>query len=136
MNDTLTVNAIVPANITGDDLDGTARSFPRVASKSLNDVSRQSLHVNSLSPTVLRVAQTPRSSKNPQQRSLFELKQVRARLDAQSNPISYDESKVGTTLTLTPGVTLAEARVDYALHVGAMMANNMALFDELYNGAL
>lgn len=133
MNDTVTSNAVVLANITGDDLDATTRSFPRIASKSNSDVLRQSLHVGSTSPTQLRVAHQEIKGTS-QTRSLIGLRQQYARVDGSGNVIATDECHVNVTLQTDRGrVTLTEAKTVIALLLGTLVANNGAMIDALYN---
>lgn len=133
MNDTVTSNAIVLANITGDDLDATPRSFPRIASKSNSDVLRQSLHVGSTSPTQLRVAHQEVKGTS-QTRSLIGLKQQYARVDGLGNVIATDECLVNVTIQSDRGrVTLAETKTVVALLLGTLTASSGAMIDALYN---
>lgn len=133
MNDTVTSNAIVLANITGDDLDATSRSFPRIASKSNSDVLRQSLHVGSTSPTQLRVAHQEVKGTS-QTRSLIGLKQQYARVDGLGNVIATDECLVNITIQSDRGrVTLAETKTVVALLLGTLTASSGAMIDALYN---
>lgn len=133
MNHTVTSNAIVLANITGDDLDATSRSFPRIASKSNSDVLRQSLHVGSTSPTQLRVAHQEVKGTS-QTRSLIGLKQQYARVDGLGNVIATDECLVNITIQSDRGrVTLAETKTVVALLLGTLTASSGAMIDALYN---
>jgi len=136
MNDTLSVKKILTNTIDAGELDSTVRSFPRVASPKLNDALRQSLHVGALSPTVIRVAHTPRSKGNTIQRSLFSLQQTLTRLDVGSNPIGSTSFKAGLTSEIPSDVTLAEYREGVALLIGALLENDGAMITAIYNGEL
>jgi hypothetical protein len=134
MDDTITAHAIVPANVTGSVLSSTARSFPRVASPKMGEALRQSLHVDTRSPCVLRIAHVPRGQKSTNQLSLFETTQTLARLDAQNNVVGYDIIKVSTKVTLPAGVTLAEYQAVSDLHHGALLENSGSIRNALFNG--
>lgn len=134
MNDTLSIKAYLPATIDAAELDSTTRTFPRIASASINDTRRQSLHVSSLSPTVLRIAHTPRTAKNLVQKSLFSVDQTLTRLDASSNPIGTTKFKVGFITEIPADVTLAEWQAAKNLLIGALIESSGALADAIYNG--
>lgn len=133
MNDTLSVKEISTSTLDAANFPGTARSFPRVVSQN-SEYLRQSLHIGATSPTVLRVAHQPRSTKSTVQRSLFGIRQTLARLDAQSNPISYDQFDVNFQTVLPQGVTEAEFLTSAKLCIGALLENDGALLKQIYNG--
>lgn len=133
MNDTLLVKKILTSTIGTSQLDATVRSFPRVASSSYSDQSRQSLHVGTMSPTVLRVAHVLRSNKNAKQRSLFQIKQTLTRLDASSNPIKVTDFDVAIQTNIPADVTQAEWLEAFALLIGAILDSDAALAKALFN---
>jgi len=136
MNDTVTAHKLVSANITGSVVDGTARSFPRVASNSNVEAIRQSLHVSSVSLTVLRVSHQPRKLVNGMQRSLCAIDQTLSRLDATSNVISTSKFKVAFQTDIPSDVTLTEWREAVYLLIGILTESNGAVLDALYNSEL
>lgn len=136
MNDSLTVHTLVGAQVTGAVVDATARTFPRVASRSSSDSLRQSLHVGSLSPTIIRIAHQPVKGTS-ETRSLFGLKQTLGRVDGTANPIGSDNIQINMTSQLDKSrVTLAEYRTAVYLWAGALLENNGALIDSQYNGEM
>lgn len=136
MNDTITAHKLVSANITGSVVDSTARSFPRVASNSGTEALRQSLHVSSVSPCVLRISHQPRKSADGMQRSLCAIDQTLARLDASSNVISTSRFKVALQTDIPSDVTLTEWREAVYLLIGSLTESNGAVLDAIYNGEL
>lgn len=133
MNDTLTVHKLVAANITGSVVDATARSFPRVSSTNNSEEHRQSLHINSVSPTVIRIAHQPRKSDLDVQRSLCATDQTFARLDAQSNVISTSKATFGTQTNIPSDVTEAEWLELAYLHIGLLTENSGAVLKAIFN---
>lgn len=112
------------------------RTFPRIASPSLNDTRRQSLHVGALSPCVIRVAHTPRTAKQNVQRSLVSIEQTLGRVDAQSNPIGSTKVSIALQCNIPSDVTLTEFREAFALLVGALLESDAALVTSVYNAEL
>lgn len=121
------------STISATQLPGSARSFPRVVSAQ-NDYRRQSAHIGSLSPTVVRIAHQPRTAKSDLQRSLFAVDQTLGRLDASSNPIGKSTFKVALQCDIPSDVTLAEYRTAMGLLLGALLESNGALVTAIYNG--
>ena len=136
MVDTITAQKILTNTIDSGELDATVRSFPRTVSPSVNDAKRQSIHLGSLSPTVLRVAHTARSSTNKKQRSLMQIQQQLTRLDALSNPVSVTAFDIAIQTNIPADVTQAEWLEAFSLLIGALLAGDAALAKALYNGEL
>lgn len=135
MNDTLTPKDLVFSTISATQLPGAARSFPRVQSTvGSREHRRQSTHVGSLSPTVIRVNHEPRKRGVGFMRSLFGIEQTLTRLDANSNPIGVTSFKTNFQNDIPADVTLNEFRAGVAILMGALLENNGALIDAMYNG--
>jgi len=133
MNDTLSIKALAINTVGATQLPGTALSFPRVASTTSGTHLRQNTAIGSLSPTVLRVAHQPRTTKSPVQRSLIAIDQTLTRVDALSNPIGEDKITFASQCNISKGVTKAEFRAAAAIHFGAMLATDGELLDAMYN---
>lgn len=136
MNDTVAAHKLVSANITGSVVDGTARSFPRVASPSGSEALRQSLHISSVSPTSFRVSHQPRKSSTDVQRSLCAVDQTLARVDTSSNIISTSKFKVAFQTDIPSDVTLAEWREAVYLLLGILTETDGAVLNAIYNKEL
>lgn len=135
MNDTLAVKDLVMSTIGATQLPGSARNFPRVASKRATEYLRQSSHISSLSPTVIRVAHNPRSNDaGSKQRSLIAVDQTLTRLDASSNPVSSTSFKVAFQCDIPSDVTLAEYRTAVSTLLGALLESDGALVTSMYYG--
>lgn len=133
MNDTLSIKELSTSTLDAANFPGTARSFPRVVSQT-SEYLRQSTHVGDLSPCLLRIAHQPRSAKSNVQRSLIGIRQTLARLDAQSNPISYDQLDVNFQFVKPQGITEAEYLTAAKLLVGALLESDGALLKQMFNG--
>jgi hypothetical protein len=133
MNDTITAHKLVSANITGSVVDATARSFPRVIGSNSSEALRQSLHIGSMSPSVVRIAHQPRKSDVDVQRTLCALDQTLARLDAQSNVISTTRASVALQTNIPSDLSLTEWREMVYLLIGTLTESNGAVLDALFN---
>jgi hypothetical protein len=133
MNDTLVVKDVLPSGLTAADFGATARSFARITSTIKSEEQRKSSHIDSLSPSILRIGHSPATPKNGNiRRSLFGLRQMLCRKDAQSNQIGMDQLDVNFSSAMTSGVTLAEYRTAVLLKIGALLENNGAMIDQVY----
>lgn len=136
MNDTLSVKKILTNTIDAAELDSTVRSFPRVASPTVTDTRRQSLHVGALSPCIFRVAHKVRNKSNSVQNSIMSVRQILTRLDVSSNPIGATEFEITLQTKIPADVSLAEWREGLALLLGALLESDAAMATSLYNGEL
>lgn len=134
MNDTLSVKELSSSTLDAANFPGTARSFARIQGSNQSEYQRQSLHVSSLSPALLRMSHQYPKSGTVAVRSLAALEQTLARLDAQSNPISFDKVTVKLQSERTSGITLAEFRTAGLLLAGLILESNGAFLDQFYNG--
>jgi hypothetical protein len=132
MNDTATPKDLVFSTIGATQLPGAARSFPRVASSD-GQYRRQSLHVSSLSPSIMRISHTPRKTQSAIQKSLLSLDQTLTRVDALGNPIGTTKFSVGFNLTIPGDVTLTEVRSAAAILLGFLLEADAANLTALYN---
>lgn len=133
MNDTLTPKDLSFSTISATNLPGSARSFPRVASADSSH-RRQSTHLGTMSPTVIRVSHQPRKNGSGKQRSLFAVEQTLTRLDASGNPIGVTDFKVAFQCDIPSDITLAEIRAAVAILLGALLENDAAGLDQVVNG--
>lgn len=132
MNDTLSIKTLDGATIGATQLPGAAHTYARVASSDSKVHLRQSNHIDSLSPTILRIQHQPRTPKNDTQRSLFSLEQIRNRVDALGNSIDQDFASVKFQHETSATTTLAEHRANAYELIGALLANNGQLIDEMF----
>lgn len=132
MNDTLSIKTLDGATIGATQLPGTAHTYARVASSDSKVHLRQSNHIDSLSPTILRIQHQPRTPKNDTQRSLISLEQIRNRVDALGNSIDQDYSGFKVQHETSSTTTLAEHRANAYELIGALLANNGQLIDEMF----
>lgn len=134
MLDTISAKALITSTLDAANFDAAnTRSFPRVASIDKSE-RRQSLHIGSLSPTVLRISHQPRKSDVDVQRSLVAIDQTLTRLDAQSNPIGSTKFKVAIQADIPSDVTLAEFRAAALLLFGFLLETDGAALTSVYNG--
>lgn len=133
MNDSHNAKELVISTIGATQLPGAARTFSRVQPKKVTESLRRSTHISSLSPTDIRIAHTPASKVGDVSRSLLAVDQMLQRVDALSNPIAKDNLTVGLTLTKSTGCSLAEARTAFSVLFGALLENNGALIDAMFN---
>lgn len=133
MNDTLTPKALALATISGTQLPGSARSYPRVSSVGDNH-DRRSTHINSRSPSVIRVAHQPRTARNDVQRSLFGLLQTLSRDDVNGVQLSTVTFPINLQSNIPSGITLAEFRAAASELFGALLANDGELLTAMFNG--
>lgn len=134
MLDTLLFKDIDMSAVGSTQLPGSARTFSRTQAPRLNEYFRRSTHVSSLSPTDLRIVHSPRTPKNPRQRSTCQLIQVLTRFDASSNPVSSTKFEVGLSCYIPADVTLAEFRAAVKLLIGGLVATDGEMITALYNG--
>lgn len=127
MNDTLLVKDLATSTIGATQLPGAARTFARVASSDNKVHLRQSNHLGSLSPTVIRIQHTPRSSKSAVQRSVLALDQTLGRLDAQSNLLESVKFSIKIQSDIPEGVTEAEWKAALATLLGGLLEADAAL---------
>ncbi len=133
MVDTLSIKELDFSTLDSGNFPGTARSFPRIQSNQNVEFLRQSSHIGSLSPSVLRIAHSRRRQASDLQRSVFSLDQGLGRLDASSNLISTDRVHVKFQADISAGVTLAEYRTAVKLLLGALLESDGALISSVYN---
>lgn len=135
MEDVLSIKDLAMATIGSTQLPGAARTFNRVVSTDASH-KRLSNHLNAngLSPSVLRIAHTPRSKTASKQRSLAALDQQLTRLDAASNPVLITDLKVALQSDHPADVTLVEYRAAWATLLGAALANDGAMITAMFNG--
>lgn len=131
MNDTVNIKPLLPAQIGSTQLDATARAFARITSED-SSWQRSNSVLGSLSPTTLRIAHQPRTTKSPIQRTLCACDQVLTRLDALSNPIGTNKFKVALQADIPEGVSLAEFRAAAMILFGFLLENNGANLDAIY----
>lgn len=133
MTDDQSVKDLAINTIGATQLPGTARTFSRVASSSPGVFVRRSTHISSLSPTDLRIQQTP-ENKNGIVRHAAYLDQVLTRLDALSNPIGRDTASCGLVSVRKQSVSLAEYTAMVSTFAGWLLANNGENIGRMYNG--
>lgn len=132
MNDTLSIKSLALSTIGATQLPGTAHDYARVASTDYKVHLRQSNHIGSLSPSVLRIQHQPRTTKSDMQRTVIALEQIRNRVDALGNTIDEEFNAVKFQSDIGRTTTLAEFRADVAELIGALTASDGALIDQLF----
>lgn len=126
MNDSLSIQPIVLANVTGTVLT-TARVFERIADANPNNHMRANSTLGSLSPTTLRISHSLRGGKNTVQKSLVQLNQTLTRVDALSNPIGEVGIVIKLTAEIPAGVTEAEFLAAAAVLIGGLTSTGGTL---------
>lgn len=133
MNDSHNAKELVISTVGATQLPGAARTYARVQSRKVTESLRRSTHISALSPTDIRIAHTPILKTGDVSRSLFAVDQTLQRVDALSNPIAKDSLTVAFTMTKKEGVSLAEVRAAVSVLFGALLENDGALIDAVYN---
>lgn len=135
MDDTQSIKDLDVTTLDAANFPGSARTFARVASSNVNEHLRSSTHISSVSPTTLRIAHKPRPKGGAgKQYSLSSAEQTLARLDSNSNPISFSQFAFKISAELPQDVTEAEFLSLAYLHIGGMLANSGANLKALYRG--
>lgn len=133
MNDTLAIKDLAFSAVGATQLPGAARNFPRVATTS-TEHHRQSSHLGTMSPTLVRIAHQPRKNGVGLQRSLCAVDQTLTRLDASNNPIGSTKFKVAFQMDIPADVTITEIRAAAAILFGALLESDAAMLGSLVNG--
>lgn len=132
MNDTATPKDYLLTSTSATNLPGSARSFPRVQSTDSQN-RRQSLHISSLSPCVLRIGHQVRKNSTGVQKSICSIDQTLTRLDALSNPISSTKFSIAVQANIPGDVTLVEFQAAASILLGFLLETNAANLTALYN---
>lgn len=134
MNDTLSVKAILPAQIGASQLEATARDFSRAASADKTSHIRVNTALGSLNPTYIRISHQPSTTKSPTQRTLFSVEQQLSRVDAGGSVLTVLRPTFKVVMEIPQGVTEAEAAALQNTACGAILASSGALGTQLREG--
>lgn len=135
MDDTLSIKDLDVSTLDSANFPGTARSFARTQSSVFGEHLRSSQHISSLSPSVIRIAhRLPKKGAAAKRYFLSSFEQTLTRLDANSNPIGFDDFSFKISGEIPKGVSEAEFLAAAYTHLGGLLANNGANLKSLYRG--
>lgn len=134
MNDTLSVKAILPAQIGASQLASTALDFSRAASTDKTSHVRVNTALGSLNPTFIRISHQMPTSKSNIQRSLLSVEQILSRVDAGGNVTAVLRPTCKLVQEIPQGVTEAEASALQNILTGAVCASSGALGTQVREG--